>query len=390
MEKWFPANESKRFPEANYETSKNSKPYISQFDTNTGWNIDIMSNEQDVKSFESVDLGLLIIDEPISKDKFIASISRGRLGMVVVWAITPLNYSAWIKDYMDVQLAIPPDVDGERQLDYIEAEMEDNCKIHGVRGILEHKAIKRIVSTYSEDEKQARAFGKFGHLIGKVHKAFNRKIHVIEPFAINEKDFTVYMALDPHPRVPDHVMWMAVDKKGRKYICGELISEGHTKELHRRMMDYETSRKFRIEDRIIDPSAYNDDQHKEEPSVGSLLDQLGMDCIKGSKDLQAGIKRTDDALAYDMQNGEMHTPPELYVFSNCVVTIKQLEEYVWSEYKGNIADEKKKKGSPRDKDDHMPENLHRLLLHEPSFVQYVDRSAANLRFGEADKLDPYA
>ena len=390
LEKWFPANESKRFPEANYETAKNSKPYISQFDTNTGWTIDIMSNEQDVKAFESVDLGLVWFDEPTSKDRFIATIARGRMGMIIIWSFTPLNYSAWIKDYMDEQLAIPPDSDGEKQLDYVEADVEANCKSHGTRGILEHKAIKRMVATYSEEEKQARAFGKFGHLVGRVHKGFNRKIHVIKPFAINEKDFTVYKAIDTHARVPDHIMWMAVARNGKKYICGELLSSGGAKLLHQRMLDFETVRKYRMEDNIIDPSAFNEDHHDDsDPSLGDALTDLGMTLHRGSKDLQAGIKRTDDALAYDLQNGEMITPPEFYIFESCPATIKQLDEYVWGEHKGTTADEKKKKGSPRDKDDHMPENLHRLLLHEPSFVPYDTRLHGNIVRTQQDNLDPY-
>jgi len=70
----------------------------NQFTTNNGWEIDLMSNEQDVKEFESVDLGFVWIDEPMPKDKFMATIARGRLGMIMIWTFTPLTYSAWIKD----------------------------------------------------------------------------------------------------------------------------------------------------------------------------------------------------------------------------------------------------------------------------------------------------
>lgn len=384
LEKWFPANEASRLPDANFETSKEGKNYVSKFKTNTGFEFDIMSNEQDVKEFESVDVGWVWIDEPMPKDRFFATLLRGRLGMVVIWTYTPLFASGWIKDWMDEHTG------SEGYADYIEAEMEDNCKVHGVRGILDHSVIKKLAATVPEDEREARIFGRFGHLIGKVHKRFKRKIHVIKPFAINEKDYTVYHALDPHPRTPDHAMWMAVDRKGSKFICAELVSEGITKLLKERILNIEESRKFRVQQRIIDPSAYIDDQHQEKKSVGSRLFDLGLSYVKGSKDLMAGIKRTDDALMYEIKGGEFIQEPEIYIFDTCRVTIKQLEEYVWDDYKGRGADEREPKGRPKDKDDHMPENLHRLLLAEPTFVPFqYQRSGVVMTQGEED-LDPYA
>lgn len=251
-----------------------------------------------------------------------------------------------------------------------------NCKIHGVRGFFEHKHIKRMSDAYPEEERDARVFGKFGHLIGRVHKEFSRKIHVIEPFTMKESEWTTYVALDPHPRVPDHVMYMSVNKKGVKVISAELLSQGLVKELHQRMLALEDKHNFRIEDRIIDPSAYNDDQHREKPSVGSQLFDLGQTWIKGSKDLHAGIKRTNQALHYELKNGVFIQEPEVYIFNTCPITIKQLEEYVWQEYQGKTADGKKKNPNPVDKNDHMPENLHRLLLHEPRHIPRMGRSGA--------------
>ena len=399
LQKWFPVNEVKSFPEANFEESKEGKNYVCKIETNTGWVIDIMSTEQAPKEFESADLGFVWIDEPMPKDKFLATVARGRMGMIMVWTFTPLTFSAWIKNWMD---------DHPDEMDYVEAEVEDNCKVHGVRGILEHENIKRMVAAMPEEEKEARAFGKFGHLIGRVHKLFRKKIHVIRPFPINERDFTTYKALDPHPRTPDHVLYMSVDRKGTKYITGELVSEGTAKELHSRMIALETAMHYRLEGRIIDPSAFNEDQHKKdnsskENSLGAQLLALGEHYILGSKNLMGGIKRTNDALNYQEVNGRMVRPPEMYIFDTCKVTIKQLEEYVWKEWKGKSQDEKKPNPNPVDKNDHMVEDLHRLLLSEPIFVHYQppisQQAVANASsFAGAeggnydyhgDNLDPY-
>ena len=386
--KWLPRNTYKNFPEKLYETSKEVKYYSSKFTFNNGWIIDVMSNEQDLKSFESVDLGFLWCDEPLPRDRFLASLARGRLGMICFWTYTPLFQAGWIKDWMD---------EHQEEAEYIEAEIEDNCSIHGVRGMLDHKAIQRMSDAMPEDEKEARIFGKFGHLLGRVHKRFNRKIHVIKPFPINEKDWTTYKALDPHPRVQDHVLYLSVNSKGTKIVTAELLSDGMVKMLHSRMVELETKMHFRIEDRIIDPSAFNDSQHTKEPSVGSQLEAVSREhWIKGSKDLMAGIKRVEDAFHYELKAGKFVKEPELFIFDSCPVTIKQLEEYVWAEYKGASADDKEKSGRPKDKNDHMPENLHRLMLHEPKFIPFqlreknvgVPQSSGASEISE-NNFDPY-
>ena len=373
LKKWFPHSDAKNIPDAPYETAKEGANFERKFKTNTGWEIDLMSNEQDVKEFESVDLGFVLIDEPMPKDKFMATLARARLGMTIIWTFTPLTYSAWIKDWMDEHIGT--------DADYVQAEMEDQCKVHGVRGFFEHSHIKRIADAYPEDEKEARVFGKFGHLIGRVHKKFNRKIHVVKPFTINEQDWTTYVALDPHPRVPDHVLYLSVNRKGTKILTGEILSDGSIKLLYERMKAFENSMHYRIEQRIIDPSAYNDDQHRDEKSIGSQLYDMGQSWVKGSKDLIAGIKRTDSALDYQINQGKFIQPPELFIFDNLKITIKQIEEYVWGDYRGRSADEKKPKGQPRDVNDHMPENLHRLLLAEPLFIPYALRRPSAIPSG---------
>lgn len=388
LRKWMPYNDAKKLPDALYDEAKQGKSYTQKIITNTGWEIDLMTTEQDVKEFESVDLGFVWIDEPIPQDRFMATLSRGRLGMVVFWTYTPLFKAAWIKQWIDDH------ADGE-YADYVEAEMEDNCKVHGERGILEHAHIKRMVDGMPEDEKEARAFGKFGHLVGRVHKKFSRKVHVIKPFKIDPRLYTTYVALDPHPRVADHALYLSVDKNGTKYFTSEIVHEGDIQALWQRMIKHEEERGYRMDgQRIIDPSAFNDDQHRKEPTVGKQLEDVShWSLTRGAKDVIGGIKRTDTALDYEIVQGRMVRPPEIFVFESCPVFIKQLEGYVWSEWKGNSRDEKQPRPVPRDKDDHQVENAHRLLLAEPTFVhmQFTRPGGSNnINIEEEQReLDPY-
>jgi hypothetical protein len=287
------------------------------------------------------------------------------MGMIVFWTMTPLDYSAWVDD------EIVSKRDGVN-IDYITADVEENCIEHGKRGLLEHRNIERMIVQYPPEEREARAFGKFGHLLGRVHKSFEAKIHIIQPFKITYEDFCVYEALDTHPRVNDAVLWLAVDRNGQKYLIDELWCKMTTAQFANAIKA--KSAGWRIIQRIIDPSAFIVDARIESGrSIAMQMEDYDLFFDKGSKDLAGGIRRTDDALLYTEENGVLLRKSEIQFFKNCERTIWEIEKgYVWDNWQGRTADEKEKKAIPKDKDDHMMENLHRLLLIEPKFVPLTE------------------
>jgi hypothetical protein len=108
----------------------------------------------------------------------------------------------------------------------------------------------------------------------------------------------------------------------------------------------------------------------------------------------AGIKRLDDAFSYEMVGGKFVKSPEVFIFDTCRITIKQLEEYVWDENKGSSSDGKQQSGRPKDKNDHMPENLHRLMLHEPKFTVFTNNRhsvphGSGITSVSDNEFDPY-
>ena len=354
LKKWFPSNRYK----IKYTTKKEGKPYEAKWVTDTGYEFDLMTTEQLPKEFESTDLGWVWIDEPCPRSIFLATVARLRRGGIIIWTMTPLSYSAWIKD------EIYDKRDGVNQ-DYVTADVEDNCIEHGVRGILKHQDIERMAAQYPEDEKEARLHGKFGHLLGLVHKGFEPKIHVVEPFDIKPETHTVYMALDTHPRVADAGLWMAVNDKGTKYIIAEMNCDGTDSEVAERIKAKEIS--WFVKERLIDPSAFNEDKRTTERCYATRLAAKGLRFKGGSKDLVNCIRRTDQAFNYQMRGEMMVVQPELYIFSSCQNLIKELQNYVWDEYTGKGADEKDPKPHPKDINDHFVEDLHRLLIAEYRF-----------------------
>jgi len=371
LKKWFPSN---RFS-VHYETLKEGKNYECKIHTSTGFIIDLLTYEQQPKEFESVDCDVIWFDEPPPRNIFIASIARLRTGGQIMMTLTPLSYSAWIKDDLyDKQV--------EKNIGVVEASVWDNCyEYDGTRGYLLKDNIDNMIRQYPEDERLARIEGKFGHILGRVHKIFRRDVHVIKPFKITRDEYVLYMAHDTHPRVADAINWMAVDRKGQKYIIDELIIDGNDAEIAAAVKNREMS--WRVDRRLLDPSGFNDDKRTNEQSFARRMQGLGLNYIPGSKDLLGGIRALDEAFDYEMKNGSMIKEPGIYIFETCSQTIRELENYVWDEYRGRGSDEKDPKPRPKDKNDHNVENLHRLAIEDFRWYPLGKEEADNTK-------DPYA
>lgn len=375
-------------PDGRYKTKKGGKNFDSLWTADNGWDWDIMTFEQDVKEFEGPTLGFIWFDEPPPMPIYKACVARLRKGGIIFISATMLKGSAWLYDHIVEGRSDDEEMEllAKGQRYYIEADVEAACKTHGVRGHLDHEHIQRMIAEYSEDEKQARVFGKFQHLAGLVFKKFSRKIHVIKPFLITQRDYCVYEMIDPHPRNPDAVMWVAVNKKGTFFVIDELYikCQGGTEELAQRIK--EKASNYRIVRRLGDPSMFIEDQHTGR-SLASRLENYGLSYLEASKTRQASDKRIEDALNYvQLPTGEFEKQPELYIFENCKRTTFEFEHYRWDEWSGKTAENRNAKEKKVDKDDHMIEDLGRCLIQEPTFFPMTmpsDKTTQEINY------DPY-
>lgn len=261
------------------------------------------------------------------------------------------------------------DLQVQRSIGLVEADIEANCVEHGVRGILRHEDIIKMVSEYDDEDKQARIFGKFQHLTGLIFKKFSRVVHVIEPFELKKEDWVVIEAFDCHPRTKDAIMWVALDRNGRYVIADELWENfDGTDTLAWNIL--ERQKQFRIVKMLLDPSAWNVDQHTQ-TCLFSELFKHNLVYEQGSKERSLAIMRTKSALNYVFQAGQYQKVPELYVFSTCKRTIWEFEHWQWQEWTGKTADKKNPNEKPIDKDDHMMENIGRVLLSGAQFEPFV-------------------
>ncbi len=353
LEEWFPAGR--------YSFEKKGKNYEYSWKTDTGWEFTIMTYEQDVKEFESATLGWAWFDEPPPKAIFDATVARMRRGGLIWITATPLSGSAWMFD----EIVANQDAEGKWRF-FVEAELEDACEEHGERGFLKHEDILKMISQYDQDELAPRVFGKFKHLSGLVFKKFNPNVHVIKPFQINSSDFAVFEALDPHPRNPDAVMWVAVDRQGRKFVVDELYENLTIEELAEKIKRKASN--FRVVKRIADPAAFVKDQHSGY-SLADKLAEFGLYYEPGSKERTQAIQLIKNDLDYAFAAGEFIKQPMLFVFETCKRTIWEFQHWQWEEWRGKAAERKNPREKPQDKDDHMMENLGRILLANPKFIE---------------------
>ncbi len=382
------------FPEGKYSARKAGKHYDSQFNTASGWSFDIMTYQQDPREFEGVTLGWAWFDEPPSDAILKATISRMRKGGIIIISATPISGSAHLYDMfatgeVDVQVQLREGDEAitvKRKVFHMTADVESACMEHGIRGHLEHEHIVQMIAEYPEDERQARIYGKFQHLVGLVYKRFDKNIHVIKPFALNPKDFVVLQMLDPHPRNNDAGLWVAIDRKGTKYI----VDEYWAKPDDVKQMAWHIKKKnaeYRIVGMYGDPSMFIEDQHTQR-SLNTMLIEEGLAYIPASKSRQASDARIATALNYTQVNGHMVRAPELYVFDTCKRFIFEIEHYRWDEWKGSTAEGRNRKEKPVDKDDHMIENLGRALIMEQPFVEMPKPRESEGVVHNTD-LDPY-
>lgn len=208
------------------------------------------------------------------------------------------------------------------------------------------EALKEWAKTLSPKDRAARIEGKFTHLMGLIYgEVYNENTRVIKPFEV-DKDWPVFVAIDSHLKKPHCVTYMTIDPHGRKFVIDELKIPGLVDDIANDMKALEKLRDYWIMWRIIDPIANTRD-----PITGTCVaDELRSKGItpleSGSKDKVTGIHNTREAFRAD----------ELYIFDRCTWLRWELAHYIYSGEK------------PLDKDDDFCENLRRLIMKKPFFM----------------------
>ena len=214
-------------PEGLYIASKDGKQYISRIRfVGTKFTVFFKTIDQDPKTFEGANVGVVIFDEPPPQNLYRAALFRLRKGGIVIIPATPLFGSAWFVDEIVEKL-------GEGDKYHQEVSVWSNCVERagdwdlgpfGVqhKGNLYEKDVEFMLRNVDVDEREAREFGKFKAFVGRVYKTYDREKHFVAlPAVVNPQRFMYQFVLDPHDRKPPAACWIRCDQYGRKRVIRE-------------------------------------------------------------------------------------------------------------------------------------------------------------------------
>lgn len=328
---------------------KTQQGIISKVFFNNGSILDLMTNEQDIEEFEGWAGHRLHIDEPCSRSRYIAS-KRGLIdyGGKVSLSLTPLS-EPWIYD----ELYENPD---NEDIFVTVFEMRENKHISVVE-------IDKFEKSLTDDEKEARLYGKFVHLTGSVYKEFDRAIHVIENIKV-EPHWRIVHILDPHDRKPHANLWAAIDEFNNYYIIDELESTGTLFELNQKIRIQEFKRMVTL--RIMDPNkAMSPPKVGAKGSIKSELGLMGLHFYTNVNDkLDVGHLAVKRRLYYDKTKPVgIGNRPTLYIDKKCVKTIRSMTRYIWADNKNPESMGVKEK--PKDIFKDLPDCIRYLCVADP-------------------------
>ena len=349
-----------------------------------GCTIRIMSYDQDIGDFGGASVHRVIHDEPPPNDIYRENRMRTiDTGGQIYSGFTPSDdpgralRGSWIYELYEKGLDGPakdPDVKA------ITLYTEENK-------ILDPAELYKIAKGLTATELEVRFRGGFMHLSGKIYPMYTdvarwwcfkcnnlslavksdsgkelcatcaadqitEYINFIEPDT-RWYDQPVVFLLDPHPRKPNMMAWVAIDPLDDNCLIHNLEVDGEPTDVRDRVLDFERSRSLFVAARLVDPNMAQSPAHsagRRHITVRDEFDAVGIRCALADDNFQVGMKKLRALVKPDPRTRE----PRMKIFNTCHLPNKQMKTYVWSEWTAQGNAEKDAKGTPRAKDDDYP------------------------------------
>lgn len=321
----------------------------------------VVSFKQDPMSGESSQWDFIHVDEPIPYDMWEA-VSRGLMdtGGKAWFTCTPLIHM-WINDFFfkkDKKLSKTLSTDvviGNRFI--LTGSSYDNKYI-------KKEDIDEYASTLKKAKIETRIYGRPSGAEGVVYDqfVFDEHVYLKPPHGWSDMDeppqnFTIRAAIDPHAVTARAILCAATDPFGYVFFFKEYFQEEHVKSMCAWFNETMVGKNLLLT--LLDPIAYIENSFNETCWADDIL-QEGIVCERAAKDLARGIPAVQEFLSRRDANGR----PMCYFSEQLAETLYEFDHYVWNP---------KTPGKPVDKDDHMMENLYRLVLGGLEFIDMDDK-----------------
>lgn len=307
---------------------------------------------------ESSDWDFVHVDEPCPREMWVAY-ARGLVdrGGSAWFNCTPLT-EAWINDYF-----LPSarhEVEGD--MPYIEGQKWVMTGSSFDNTYLKKEFIDEYAEGLTEDEKQCRIYGIPTALAGCIYKVFSPDRHIYRETPKGWKrisdppaEYSVRYAVDCHPRTPTAVLFAATAPNGHVFFWDEFFETGVVSEWAQKILQRTEGRNVIYG--MMDPLGFIT-----HPVLGTTMADEFMRCgvalEEAPKDPSNGIIQVTEWLKGEDSFGVplFHFAPHLRQ------TLFEFDHYMWDD---------KVPDKPKAKDNHMMENLYRLVL---TGLDYIDPS----------------
>jgi len=328
-----------------------------QYEFKNGSVIELKSYEQPTIKFGGSEQHLILMDEEGPYEVYVENLmrlisTRGKL----VMTLTPIKGMTWIIDKIYDSDEIDKHTGANRVAVYI-AETYDNPN-------LEVEEIREIEELVDEDSAEVRLHGLPIPKGVLVYPTFSHRVHVLRTSTLRKipLDWSIYVGIDPHPRNPSGVVFLAVDPDGNCIVFNEIYKKMGLPDLVAKIKKILGKRK---------PVAYVIDTSAKAPEIISgrslfeeLRDKYGIFCVTANKDKEQGIDRVNEYFRYKAaSDGTIIRQPRLCILDCCSNLLRELRHYIWDDYRQK--ESRNLKEQPIKKDDHLLDALRYIIMMEP-------------------------
>jgi len=233
---------------------------------------------------------------------------------------------------------------------------------------LDKAAIDRYANQLSPEVRASRISGQPKTMQGVVYSMFDRERHVYSDLPHGWKDFdeppmeyTIRVAVDPHPKTPHAVLFAATAPTGQTFFYTEYFQHVMIDDLVDVIIHKLKGRAPHMV--LCDRIAFNQDPITGATWADSFY-KKGVMVVPASKELTHGIVAVQNALSRKASE-------TLHFCTSLAETLYEFDAYIW---------DPKRENKPKDANDHMMECLYRLVL---SGLDYVSpEKSDNFKPGE--------
>lgn len=348
-------------PRGYYKISRN-REYMGHIKCEDGSTVDVLTLEMKDEAYESADWDFVWCDEPQTQFKFQA-MQRGlvdRMGKMLI-TFTPLT-EPWMKD------ELVDKADG-KLIDVFTVNIRDNLFDMNGNPILKEQAINEFEEKLPEEVKETRISGQFFHLKGAVYKEFGEE-H-LKDFTykkLNKHRLPVICVLDPHDRVPHHVIWAVVDTDDDIWVDEEMEIHCELSVLAQKILEVEKLKGYKMAKRLIDPNFGR--KPAASGSVRSVMEELARNkCsfYEANDDIELGHMTVREYLHFNRSKPvtAINKPKIFFSKFRCTETIKSVRNLQYEEWAGNTKSNKDPREKQKDLKDHGADCIRYLCMSRP-------------------------